>query len=383
MSISVHPPGSPATDSRVESLHKKTHYLYKKGTLYFVFSAIGQLVTTPRKFSRTFRLLLQDLNTVRSDVRLCCGLIYRFCAACAVARILRQEHCSHIHAHFAHVPTDIAMYAATLAGISFSFTSHANDLFERRWLLAEKILRSKFAVTISNFNREFMINQGGNPDKIHVIYCGVDVSRFTPAQRPESAAPFVIGSLGRMVEKKGFDILLKAVKVIKDQGKDISLIIAGDGPLNPKLHAITEELSLPGFVEFAGSINYEQVPTWLHSLDLFVLPCQQDTHGDMDGIPVVLMEAMAAGVPVVSTNISGIPELIHHEHNGLLFDQRSLDSLVSCITILQSNPEMRKLYAINGRQKIITDFNNQINVRKLSYLLQEIYPKPNNGSHIA
>lgn len=383
ISISVHTPRALAEGDRVEALHKTTHYLYNKGLLHIAFSAIRQLIATPREFSRTFRLLLQDLNTVRPDVRLCCGLIYRFCAASKVAQILRNEHCLHLHAHFAHVPTDIAMYAATMAGISFSFTSHANDLFERRWLLTEKISRSKFTVTISEFNRKFMIGQGGKPNKIHVIYCGVDISRFTPTQRPKRIPPLVIGSLGRMVEKKGFDILLKAANVLKKQGVDFRLIIAGDGPLNQKLQAIAKELNLLEVVEFSGPVTYEQVPNWLHTLDIFVLPCQQDTHGDMDGIPVVLMEAMSAGVSVVSTNISGIPELIQHGQDGLLIDQKSINSLVNSITILQLNPEIREKFAINGREKITNKFNKHTNIIKLSNYFQQILPISSDGTYIA
>ena len=382
VSISVHTPGAPAAGDRVEALHKTTHYLYNTGLLHLAFSAIRQLIDTPREFSRTFRLLLQDLNTVRPDVRLCCGLIYRFCAACKVAQILRNKHCLHLHAHFAHVPTDIAMYAAAMAGISFSFTSHANDLFERRWLLTEKITRSKFSITISEFNRKFMIDQGGQPNKIYVIYCGVDIARFTPLQRPKRVPPFVIGSLGRMVEKKGFDLLLKAAYVLKNRGVDFRLIIAGDGPLKQKLQAIAKELNLLEEVEFSGPVTYEQVPDWLHSLDIFVLPCQQDSHGDMDGIPVVLMEAMSAGVSVISTNISGIPELIQHGHDGFLIDHKSIDSLVNGITILQFNPSIREQFAINGREKITNKFNNQQNISKLSHYFQQISSTSNNGTHI-
>jgi len=188
--------------------------------------------------------------------------------------------------------------------------AYLNDLFQRSWLLTEKIQRSKFAITISEFNRKFMIEQGSNPKKIHVIHCGIDSGRFFPLSRKKHKTPHVIGSLGRMVEKKGFDILLKAAESLKKDGLKFRLIIAGGGPLEQNLLAYTKKLGLLSVVEFPGPIANAKVADWLKSLDLFVLPCKKDFNGDMDGVPLVLMEVMACGIPVISSNVSGIPELI-------------------------------------------------------------------------
>lgn len=366
--ISVHVPATAALEFRVETLRARTHYLYRKGLLDFLAAALFQFWSVPRRFSRTLCGVLRDGYSVKF-ARTRMGLFYRFLAACRVACIVREENVGHLHAHFAHVPTDIAMYAASMAGIPFSFTAHANDLFERKWLLREKIMRSRFSITISEFNRNFMIGQGGDPGKIHVIHCGIDSTRFSPAPRRSPEPPYVIGSLGRMVEKKGFDILLKAASVLKKNGVDFRLIIAGNGPLEQKLRGSAEGLGLVDFVEFPGGIDHEQVPAWLHTLDLFVLSCQQDANGDIDGIPVVLMEAMASGVPVVSTQISGIPELIEHKKEGLLVTSCKPAELAQAITQLLLDDELRLACATNGTLKVKRLFEEKTNISMITKLI--------------
>lgn len=367
--ISVHVPTVSVRENRVEILRLTTHYLYRKGLTDFILAALSLLRTAPRAFFRTIHIVFSDAATVGLYSRTGQGLLYRFLAACRVACILRQESCSHLHAHFAHVPTDIAMYAASLAGVSYSFTSHANDLFERCWLLSEKIARSAFVATISEFNRCVMVTRGGERSKIHVIRCGVDSARFSPAPSRHLSPPFMIGTIGRMVEKKGFDTLLHAAVLLRNNKVDFRLIIAGSGPLERELHAMAQDLGIEGCVDFPGPMANELVPTWLRTLDLFALPCQQDANGDMDGIPVVLMEAMASGIPVVSTRISGIPELIAHEFEGLLVKPRSAEALAAAITQLLFDDKLRAAFSKKGQLKIMREFEFVANIEQLINLL--------------
>ena len=358
-----------ALGCRVETLRNSTHYLYEKGLANFIFAAFSQLFATPLNFFRTIGTALHDSSTVGLYSRTALGLFYRFLAACRVASILRQENCCHLHAHFAHVPTDIAMYAASLGGIPFSFTAHANDIFERGYLLSEKISRSAFAITISEFNRDFMGAKGGKPGKIHIVRCGVDSAQFSPASPKPLTPPYLIGTIGRMVEKKGFDTLLHAAALLQKRGVDFRLAIVGGGPLENELHATADKLGLTGVVDFPGPLANAHVPPWLRSLDLFVLPCQQDANGDMDGIPVVLMEAMATGVPVISTRISGLPELISHEREGLLVKPRSAKALAGAITELLFNNDLRASFSTNGRLKVKSEFDLDVNICRLIKLL--------------
>lgn len=368
VTLSVHAPSTAALENRVEALRVATHYLYRKGLADFIMAALSLLRETPRNFFRTIKMALRDASAVGLFSRTGLGLLYRFLVACRVSCLLREENCRHIHAHFAHIPTDIAMYAASLTGTTFSFTAHANDLFERGWLLPEKIIRSKFAATISEFNREFMVAQGGATDKIHIIRCGVDISRFSPRVINSSVPAYFIGTIGRMVEKKGFDTLIHSAAILQNNGIDFRLTIAGGGPFECDLHELARRLGLSSKVYFPGPIANENVPAWLHTLDIFVLPCQKDENGDMDGIPVVLMEAMASGIPVVSTRISGIPELISNELEGLLVEPRSPEDLAGAIARLLFNDELRNSLQEKAREKVRSEFDANINIERLNTL---------------
>jgi glycosyltransferase involved in cell wall biosynthesis len=300
------------------------------------------------------------------------GLLYRFFIAARVARILLREDCRHLHVHFAHIPTDIAMYAAGVSAVSFSFTAHANDLFERGWLLEKKVQRARFAVTISEYNRQLIKKNGGAEHKIHVIRCGVDHTAFTARSgRAENSVP-TIGTLGRMVEKKGVDDLIRACKMLRDRNVDFSVEIAGDGPLLPELQQLVDDSDLSAQVHFKGPLSHDQVPQWLQTLDVFVLACKKDRNGDMDGIPVVLMEAMLAGVPVISTRISGIPELIQDGQSGLLAEPASPDHLARAIARLLSDETLYTDLRKKAIDKVQTEFDLSDNVARLDELFKEV-----------
>ena len=367
--ISVHLPASEVSGDRVKKLQADTLYLYQRGLGDFLFAALLLLFISPRKFLKGVCIVSRDANAVGSTTRLGIGLFYRFLAACRVACTLNNEGCVHLHAHFAHVPTDIAMYAAVLAGIPYSFTAHANDLFERKWLLPEKINRAAFVVTISDFNRKFMVSCGGDLDKIHIVRCGVDTTRFAQISSRPLSRPYKIGSIGRMVEKKGFETLIGAAAHLRSCGVEFCLTIAGDGPLRDKLLKKVEGLGLSDITNFPGPVASDQMPKWLRSLDLFVLPCQQDSNGDMDGIPVVLMEAMACGVPVVSTCISGIPELITHRKEGLLVKPKAEKQLSLAITELLHDRDLYASLKNNGQDKVNNEFEENKNISRLIRLL--------------
>ena len=367
--ISVHKPKKLAQDKGVEQLRRSTFYLYDQGLAAFLLSACSQLVNYPVRTIQVLRLLFHDVWKVGLFSRTGIGLGFRFTAACMLARILRANNCEHLHIHFAHIPTDIGMYASILSNIPFSFTAHANDLFERGWLLQEKVNRSKFTITISEYNRRWLRERGCNSSKIHIVRCGINSSRFTPIHYKNPASPFRIGTIGRMVEKKGFDTLIKATAILKQKGLPLYLMIVGSGPLEKHLRDLAEKLQIKGLVEFPGPIINQDVPSWLRTLDLFVLPCQKDHNGDMDGIPVVLMEAMLSGVPVVSTNISGIPELVINNLSGLLVPPQDPEALSLAMKRLLLDYELRETTYKNAIKHIRFEFNEELNVNRLHNLI--------------
>jgi glycosyltransferase involved in cell wall biosynthesis len=372
VSLSVHRPHSPAREKSLEDLGNRTEYLYETPKRLLLGSNLRMLIGKPFRYLSVLATAVGDAREVGLLNRVGMGLLYRFMVAVRVARILVHENCRHLHVHFAHIPTDIAMYAAGLSGTPFSFTAHANDLYERGWLLDKKVRRARFVATISEYNRQFLIKKGGSGDKIHVIRCGVDPSAFSARTgRALNSIP-KIGTLGRMVEKKGIDDLIRACKLLKDRSIAFHLEIAGDGPMESELKALVGDGDFAEQVQFTGPLAHDQVPAWLQSLDIFVLACRKDRNGDMDGIPVVLMEAMLAGVPVISCRISGIPELIEDGRSGLLAEPENPAELAGAISRLLSDERLYEDLRKKAIVKVQTDFELSNNVTQLNKLFREV-----------
>ena len=365
-SVSIHRPINKALSPELEKLEKRTFYLYEQSFLKVVFTNLLLLVSSPIKYTSTLLTVFSDINNVGVFSHVGKGLIFRFIIAAGFVRYLKENNIEHIHANFAHIPTDIAMYAAALHGISFSFNSHANDLFERGWLLKEKVSRSKFATTISEFNKQFLIEKGAEEEKIKVIHCGVYTDSFSNSGTKELSNPPLLGSLGRIVEKKGFDVLIRACEILKRKNISFKLQIAGGGPLKPEFESLVNTLNLTGSIDFIDSIPHKDVPDWIKNLDVFVLSCKKDKNDDMDGIPVVLMESMLSSVPVITTRISGIPELVENEETGLLCDPNDAESLAEKIQTLLSNYELRRTLCKNAISKVQSEFELDKNVQLLA-----------------
>ena len=198
--LSVHLPHSPAEGDALGDLGSRTKYLYRTPKSKVLRDNLYLLARRPVRYLRVLASAVGDAGRVGLFNRVGLGLLYRFMVAARASRILLDENCTHLHVHFAHIPTDIAMYAAGISAIPFSFTAHANDIFERGWLLEKKVRRAKFAVTISEHNRQFLIEKGCPENKIHVVRCGVDPGAFATAQAPPSNPIPKMGTLGRMVE---------------------------------------------------------------------------------------------------------------------------------------------------------------------------------------
>ena len=292
-------------------------------------------------------------------------LIFQFFAAVKVARLLKQHGCVHLHVHFAHVPAQIAMYASALSGIPFTVMAHANDIFECALLLPQKAERALKMLTISEYNRSYLERIGVASEKLAVVRCGVSLVRRPTAPDFERRERYRIGTLGRLVEKKGMDVLIRAVAELRDRPYRIELSIAGDGLLRSELEALVRSLDLTDTVRFEGSIAHSQVTDWMRNLDAFVLACRKDVRGDMDGIPVVLMEAMSQSVPVISTRLSGIPELVVHEETGLLADPGDHVSLAAQIDRLLESVELRSRLVGRAMEHVRREFNQDVNLDRL------------------
>ena len=369
--ISIHYPHNMAEGTDVRRLKDKTFFLYRYSFAIFLLANLKCMLKYPCRYFKTMRMSASDAFKTGITTHTGIGILYRFFTASKAAIIILESRCLHIHSHFAHVATDIAMYASGISGIPFSFTSHANDLFQRGWLLKEKVERSKFAVTISKYNQRFLIDKGAPERKIHVIHCGVDTGSFQSRNSGPIDTVSKIGTIGRMVEKKGFDTLIDACEILKTKGYAFFLEIAGSGPLYDELNSRIKTKNLTGKIRLIGALPHDCIPEWLKKKDMFVLPCKRDKYGDMDGIPVVLMEAMALGVPVISSKISGIPELITDGISGLLTDENDAKAVADAIVKIITDRRLRNAVIRNAIQKVNDEFELSINTIRLSNLFKE------------
>jgi len=289
-----------------------------------------------------------------------------------LANEAEKRNIDHLHAHFAGDAAWIAMLASKLSRIPYSFTAHAGGLFGWPYLLEEKVAGAKFVVAISKFNKRYL----GGGDKIKIIHCGLDLARFSADPRLFSSTPRIL-TVARMEEKKGHKYLLEALKIFKDKNVnglaidkiDFQMVIVGGGVLENDLKEQVSSLGLENKVIFTGPITQKQVRELLEEADLFVLPCVKAKNGNMDGIPVALMEAMAVGVPVISTKISGVPELIEDELSGLLVEPKDSQGLAMAIERVLTNTNLCGRLVQQARIKVEKEFDVRKNVKEFTRIL--------------
>jgi colanic acid/amylovoran biosynthesis glycosyltransferase len=332
-----------------EDLERQTRYLYPLPPLGLALS----VAVAPLRFGRRFFAALGNAIFGRresSRARLAClGHLF---VACHWARMLRHEPVSLIHSQWAHSGGSIGMYGAWLLGVPFSFTGHGADLFRERVALEDKVLRADFIACISSFHRDLYKDLGARDDQLVIVYCGIDLDHFSPAPRDDRAGrPAHILSAGRLVEKKGFAYLIDACRILADRGVDFRCTIAGSGLLEATLRRRVEEAGLVDRVALTGrALKQEEIPEFMRGGDLFCLPCVWATDGDVDGLPQMTMEAMACGLPAVSTRLVGIPDLVVHDRTGLLAEPEDAAGLADALQVLIDDPGRARCLADAGRE---------------------------------
>ncbi|WP_226663860.1 glycosyltransferase [Microbulbifer aggregans] len=370
--FSVHEVGIPATNSRLSNLMLRREVIYNQVFLKVIVINILAFFSKPKSYLNTFKLAICDANKVSRAPKLSFGIMYRFLYGISFAKKLIELKAQHIHAHFSHVPADIAMYAACFSNIPYSFTTHANDIFERAYLLPEKTERAKFVATISNFNIEFLTGLGVINEKIHLVRCGVTSSQFRQRTYKNRSSPIVFGFIGRLVEKKGLDILLDACTKLREKKTNFYVEVVGDGPLQENLKQKISQQKLEDVVNLKGALPHQEVAAWMERIDYLVLPCKKDRSGDMDGIPVVLMEAMLKGVSVITTDISGIPELVIHGETGLAVECSSQAVAEAMLEAIQEPEKQRRVRIENAAAFVEKEFDLTSNTQKLKLLFSGV-----------
>lgn len=331
----------------------------------------------PRAYLRTLRYTLSRCLRQRST-----STLRRFFqAGYLVGWSLRKTEIRHFHAHFCHGPATVAMFVKWMTGIPYSFTAHAKDLYlTERDILRDKMAEAEFVVTCTAHNREYLDAVGGDLTEVHLVYHGLDTARFTRgstehivplASYTEAGRVPLVLSVGRLVEKKGFDTLIAACALLRDRGLRFRCLIYGDGPQRAALESLVEELGLQGVVAMPGAILQDELLEVYRQATLFALPCQVLESGDRDGLPNVLVEAMSMEIPVVSTDVSGVPELVEDGANGFLAPPRDPAAFADRMQMLLKDAALRQRFAQEGRRRVLAEFSLERNTRRVLALFQK------------
>ena len=284
---------------------------------------------------------------------------------------MRREGVCHLHVHFGNPPATAALIAAEAGSAPFSLSLHGPDIFndEGPSLLAEKIDKALFVRCISYFCQSQAMRLAAFTQwpKLHIVRCGVDIRAFCPRPPPNNTVPEVL-CLGRLVSAKGQYVLLQACDELRRRGVRLHVTFLGDGPERKALEETSAQLGLKEGVTFAGAVGQDLVHSHLDRTDIMVLP------SFAEGLPVVLMEAMAKEVPCISTRIMGIPELIQDGENGFLVPASDWRTLADRMEHLLGDPDLRAKFGRNGRLAVMEMYNMEANGRDMHDLFTRYIP---------
>ena len=297
--------------------------------------------------------------------------------AVRLAVAVRQRRITHLHAHFGSAATTVARLAALLSGVPYTFTAHAKDIFHCDVDVADlrrKLEDASAVVTVSDYNLAYLRRTYGSAaSSVTRIYNGLDLDRFAftapgGARTPDQGPP-VIAAVGRLVEKKGFADLLQAVALMVAAGRDVRLDLVGTGPLQEALAEQVDQLGLARHVQLRGALPQGRVRDVVAGASVFAAPCVVSEDGNRDGLPTVLLEAMALGTPCVATPVTGIPEVVVDGVTGLLVPERDPAALATALARLLDDRDLARNLATRARGLVEAEFD----VRRQATMLRALH----------
>jgi glycosyltransferase involved in cell wall biosynthesis len=338
-------------------LSAQLYWLYKRPGTYLKtwWKAVWGNITSPKFLTRALAIVPQ---------------------ASLFARQMQELGVEHVHAHWATHPALAAYVIHQLTGLRYSITAHAHDIHVERPMLGEKIQEAEFVVTISEYNRRFLGELYGTPvtDKTIVVHCGVDPDVFKPQQtvpRIENDK-FTIICVASLEVRKGHHYLIEACAQLKAYNVNFECLFIGDGPARARIETQIEQLDLADSINLLGYQPRHRVSELLAQADVMVLPSITIKSGKKEGIPVALMEALAMEIPVISTDMSGIPELIEHEQTGLLVPECDSMALATELLRIYRDPQWGLRLGVAGRAKVLKEFN----LRRNTAILCTLFTQP-------
>ncbi len=292
------------------------------------------------------------------------GTVYQ---ALQLATAVKEKGINHLHAHFATSAATVARIAAALAGITYSFTAHAKDIFHESVVeadLRKKLQDASSTITVSDFNVEYLQEKyGPAASRVVRIFNGIELDRFQ-YESPDERPPCIV-AVGRLVEKKGFSCLIEACDILADRSIAFKCQIIGEGMLYDQLNDQIKSAALSHCIELVGPRPQSEIAGLLQNAAVFAAPCVIGKDGNRDGLPTVLLESMALGTPCISTDVTGIPEILHDGETGLLVPQEDAMALADAIERLINNGSLRVRLAEKARQLIEMQFDIHRNAARI------------------
>lgn len=319
----------------------------------------------PRAFGRALRRLFSA--RVRSGTELV-RISYHFIEACYASRHYRDAGIDRIHCHILSGPTSIGMFLAALLGIPFSFTIHGSHVYRFPIALAAKVRHADFVVSVSDVHRRYVVDEYARDleRKFHTIRAGLDLAQLPAVDRRSRApGPVRLLSVASLFPLKGLHHVVRACAMLQDRGCGFVYTIVGEGPQRAQLEELVRSLDLESCVTLVGARTQDDVPGFYRESDVFVLAPVQDPDGGRDGLPVVLMEAMASGLPVISSDFVGIPELVENGLHGYLTPPGGEVELADALERLIESPDLRESLGRRGRERILSEFDVRQSAEKL------------------
>ena len=289
--------------------------------------------------------------------------------------LLTDPNIVQLHGHFAHSPTSVTMFASLLSGTPFSFTAHAKDIYtSRKEKIRNKIERARFVVTCTKHNKENLLEIAqGTSTPIHCIYHGIDLNLFKHSPKFTTHNPFKLLTVARMTEKKGLPTVYRALALLAQKGLQFEHTLVGDGDDRETILALIASLGLSGQCRWLGTQTHEEVLGHFKENDLFVLGCEIAANGDRDGIPNVLVESLAMGVPALSSQVSAIPEILINGETGMTVPPSQPVILAEMIEQMLTDQNLRKRLITGGQRYVKDGFDN----RKWTLKLAEVFRASN------
>lgn len=331
-------------------------------------------LTDKQRNTETFWALLNEgfskLSNFAAKLEKAKGTVHEVAQSVLLALEIKKRGIQHLHAHFGTQATTVARQAAIFADITYTFTAHAKDIYfqyEESTELGQKMRDSSATVTVSDYNLAYLREQYGDDAKSAVrIYNGMDLRKF-PYQ-PFTQNNRHILSVGRLVAKKGFSVLLDALAILKQREVSMHCTLVGDGGLRGQLLEQIERLNIQDVVDMVGPMPQPEIIKFMKSANMMIAPSVISEDGDRDGLPTVLLESMALGTPVISTQVAGIPELVQDGVTGLCVPPNDPEALADAIERLLDDPELCKTLSLNSRALIESEYDEDKNVAVLQQL---------------